>query len=46
MTLWATGSIAGALLGGFLLGVVPDRGLIPALAIVLLISAVKVARHD
>ncbi|MFE3765410.1 sulfite exporter TauE/SafE family protein [Streptomyces sp. NPDC059104] len=44
--LMATGSIAGALLGGFLLGVVPGLVLIPALAIILLISAVKVARHD
>ncbi|UUU20205.1 sulfite exporter TauE/SafE family protein [Streptomyces sp. DSM 40750] len=41
----ATGSIAGALLGGLLLGVVPDLVLIPALAVILLISAVKVARH-
>ncbi|MFZ3495835.1 TSUP family transporter [Streptomyces sp. 5.8] len=44
--LMATGSIAGALLGGPLLGVIPDLILIPALAIILLISAVKVARHD
>ncbi|QKW07913.1 sulfite exporter TauE/SafE family protein [Streptomyces sp. NA04227] len=40
------GSIAGALLGGLLLGVVADPVLIPALAVVLLVSAVKVARHD
>ncbi|WP_418960495.1 TSUP family transporter [Streptomyces tritici] len=40
------GSVAGALVGGLLLGVVPDAVLIPALALVLLVSAVKVARHD
>ncbi|MCX5123771.1 sulfite exporter TauE/SafE family protein [Streptomyces sp. NBC_00347] len=44
--LMAAGSIAGALLGGLLLGVVPDLLLIPGLAIVLLVSAVKVARHE
>lgn len=43
--LMATGSIVGALLGGLLLGVVPDLVLVPALAVVLLVSAVKVARH-
>ncbi len=41
----AAGSIAGALLGGLLLGVIPDLVLIPALALILLISAVKMARH-
>ncbi|MGN9846595.1 sulfite exporter TauE/SafE family protein [Nonomuraea sp. H19] len=40
-----TGSITGALLGGLLLGVIPDLVLIPILAIVLLISAIKMARH-
>ncbi|MFD3546137.1 sulfite exporter TauE/SafE family protein [Streptomyces sp. NPDC058655] len=44
--LMAAGSVFGALLGGLLLGVVPDPVLIPALATILLISAVKVARHD
>ncbi|RDI35349.1 sulfite exporter TauE/SafE family protein [Lentzea flaviverrucosa] len=39
------GSITGALLGGLLLGVVPDLVLIPALAVVLLISSIKLARH-
>lgn len=43
--LMAGGSIVGALLGGLLLGVIPDLVLIPGLAIILLISAVKVARH-
>ncbi|MET9917324.1 sulfite exporter TauE/SafE family protein [Streptomyces sp. NPDC006435] len=42
----ATGSIAGAVLGGLLLGVFPDLVLIPALAVILLVSAVKLARHD
>lgn len=39
------GSITGAALGGLLLGVVPDAVLIPALAAILLLSAVKLARH-
>ncbi|AQZ63180.1 unnamed protein product [[Actinomadura] parvosata subsp. kistnae] len=39
------GSIAGALLGGLLLGVIPDLVLVPVLAAILLISAVKMARH-
>ncbi|MFE3771020.1 TSUP family transporter [Streptomyces sp. NPDC059122] len=42
----AAGSIAGALLGGLLLGLVPDLVLIPALAVILLVSAVKLVRHD
>ncbi|MDL5199135.1 sulfite exporter TauE/SafE family protein [Streptomyces sp. ALI-76-A] len=42
----AAGSIAGALLGGLLLGVFPSLVLIPALAAILLASAVKLARHD
>ncbi|CRK56664.1 hypothetical protein [Alloactinosynnema sp. L-07] len=41
----AAGSVFGALLGGLLLGVVPDLVLIPLLAAILLISAVKLARH-
>lgn len=40
-----TGSISGALLGGLLLGVIPNVVLIPILAIVLLVSAVKLTRH-
>ncbi|GAA2632039.1 sulfite exporter TauE/SafE family protein [Actinomadura fulvescens] len=39
------GSITGALLGGLLLGVIPDAILIPGLAAILLISAGKLARH-
>jgi hypothetical protein len=38
----AAGSIAGAFIGGLLLGVVLDAVLLPALAAILLISAVKV----
>ncbi|MEV7446551.1 sulfite exporter TauE/SafE family protein [Streptomyces sp. NPDC091204] len=41
----ASGSVAGAVLGGLLLGVFPDLVLIPALALILLVSAVKLARH-
>ncbi|MFB7373685.1 sulfite exporter TauE/SafE family protein [Streptomyces sp. NPDC056222] len=40
------GSVAGAVVGGLLLGVIPDLVLIPALAVILLVSAVKIARHD
>ncbi|WP_433418570.1 sulfite exporter TauE/SafE family protein [Microtetraspora malaysiensis] len=39
------GSITGALLGGLLLGVISNLLLIPTLAGILLISAVKMARH-
>ncbi|MDG9719769.1 sulfite exporter TauE/SafE family protein [Streptomyces sp. DH24] len=45
-TIMAAGSVAGAVLGGLLLGVFPDLALIPALAVILLVSAVKLARHD
>ncbi|MFF5426487.1 MULTISPECIES: TSUP family transporter [unclassified Streptomyces] len=41
----AAGSVAGAVAGGLLVGVFPDAVLIPALALVLLASAVKLARH-
>ncbi|MGW6606072.1 sulfite exporter TauE/SafE family protein [Streptomyces sp. NPDC055036] len=41
----AAGSISGAVLGGLLLGVFPDLVLIPVLAVILLVSAVKLARH-
>jgi uncharacterized protein len=41
----AVGSIAGAFIGGLLLGVVPNAVLLPALAAILLVSAVKVWRH-
>jgi uncharacterized membrane protein YfcA len=39
------GSIAGALAGALLLGIVSNLVLIPALALLLLISAVKLWRH-
>ncbi|OXM63245.1 MULTISPECIES: sulfite exporter TauE/SafE family protein [Amycolatopsis] len=41
----AAGSIAGTVLGGLLLGAVPDGVLIPLLAALLLLSAAKVWRH-
>ncbi|MFF3129633.1 hypothetical protein ACFVRD_47415 [Streptomyces sp. NPDC057908] len=40
------GSVAGAVLGGLLLSVFPDLVLIPALTVILIVSAVKLARHD
>ena len=40
------GSIAGAFIGAQLLGIVPENLLIPLLALILLISAIKVWRHD
>ena len=41
----AAGSIAGSFLGAVLLGAVPAVVLLPALAAILLISAVQVWRH-
>lgn len=41
----AAGSILGAFIGGQLLGIVPSAILLPALAAILLVSAVKVWRH-
>jgi uncharacterized membrane protein YfcA len=41
----AAGSIVGAFLGSKLLGVIPAAWLIPALCLILMISAVKVWRH-
>jgi uncharacterized membrane protein YfcA len=41
----AAGSIAGSFIGGRLLGVVPTGILLPILAVVLVISAVKVWSH-
>lgn len=41
----AAGSIAGTLVGGLLLGVVPSPFLLPALAAILVISAVKIWKH-
>jgi uncharacterized protein len=42
----AAGSILGTFLGGRLLGLVPGAVLLPALAAILLVSAVKVWRHS
>jgi uncharacterized membrane protein YfcA len=41
----ALGSVVGAFLGAQLLGIIPSPILLPLLAIILLISAVKVWRH-
>lgn len=41
----AAGSVVGTFIGGLLLGIVPSTLLLPALAAILLISAVKVWRH-
>ncbi|AVM73903.1 sulfite exporter TauE/SafE family protein [Magnetospirillum gryphiswaldense] len=41
----AAGSILGSFIGGQLLGTVPNAVLLPALAIILIVSAVKVWRH-
>jgi uncharacterized protein len=44
--LMAAGSIIGTLLGGWLLKIVPTGFLLPLLAVILLISAIKVWRHE
>jgi uncharacterized membrane protein YfcA len=41
----AAGSLVGALVGGLLLGIVPSTVLLPLLAAILIVSAVKVWRH-
>ena len=41
----AAGSIVGTFIGGMLLGIIPSAVLLPTLALILLISAVKVWRH-
>lgn len=41
----AAGSICGTFIGGLLLGILPDTVLLPLLAAILLVSAVKVWRH-
>jgi uncharacterized membrane protein YfcA len=41
----ALGSVAGTVVGGLLLGVVPDAVLMPGLALLLVLSSVKVWRH-
>ncbi|TBY57868.1 sulfite exporter TauE/SafE family protein [Rhizobium leguminosarum bv. viciae] len=42
----AAGSILGAFIGGQLLGIVPSAVLLPGLALILVISAIKVWRHS
>lgn len=42
----AAGSSVGAVLGGMLLGVFPSLVLIPLLAVILVVSAIKLARHS
>jgi uncharacterized membrane protein YfcA len=41
----AVGSITGTIAGGFLLGVVPEAVLVPGLAVLLILSSIKVWRH-
>lgn len=41
----AAGSVLGTFIGGMLLGIVPQGILVPALALILVLSAVKVWRH-
>ncbi|MBN2350265.1 MAG: sulfite exporter TauE/SafE family protein [Bacteroidales bacterium] len=41
----AAGSIAGTFIGSRLLGIIPEAALLPVLAVILVISAVKVWRH-
>lgn len=43
--LMAAGSVVGTFLGGQLLGIIPSYVLLPLLAVILLLSAVKVWRH-
>lgn len=45
VTAMALGSVAGTVVGGLLLGVVPAAVLVPALALLLVVSAVKTWRH-
>jgi uncharacterized membrane protein YfcA len=43
--LMAAGSIGGSFIGGRLLGIVPNAVLLPLLAVILVLSAIKVWRH-
>lgn len=45
LVVMAAGSIVGTFIGGLLLGIIPSAVLLPALALILLFSAVKVWRH-
>ena len=46
VAIMAAGSLVGAFIGGNLLGLIPGFVLLPLLAVILLISAVKVWRHS
>ena len=46
VTAVAAGSVTGTIVGGPLLGVVPEGVIVPLLVVLLLASAVRVARHD
>jgi uncharacterized membrane protein YfcA len=46
LAIMAAGSIAGAYLGGQLLGLVPESVLLPLLSILLTFSAIKIWRHE
>lgn len=46
MLLMAAGSILGTFIGGLLLGMVPTTFLLPALAVLLILSAIKVWTHE
>ncbi|MFG1384575.1 TSUP family transporter, partial [Xanthobacter sp. V3C-4] len=41
----AVGSIVGTFIGGHLLGLVPEQVLLPILALILVVSSLKVWRH-
>jgi uncharacterized membrane protein YfcA len=45
MFVMAAGSIVGAFVGGLMLGIVPEAVLLPVLAAILVVSAIKVWRH-
>lgn len=45
LLIMAAGSIVGTFIGGQLLGIMPNGVLLPALAVILLVSALKVWRH-
>ena len=45
VAIMAAGSIVGSFIGAALLGIVPSAVLLPMLAVILLVSAVKVWRH-
>lgn len=46
LLIMAAGSIAGSFIGGQLLGFVPSGVLLPLLAAILVVSAVKVWKHE